>query len=437
VNNIILSRFQYEPALLGETTRAWFETCVENANTMLTSLETAQQEQGLSATMGFWFADDDWRSAYRPYSVSNGVLQIHVKGVLLNGFPWQLGSYATGYEYIHEAMKRGMDDDEVKGIALIIDSPGGMVAGNFDLVDRIFEMRGKKPIKAYAAESAYSAAYSIASAANEIVVTRSGSVGSVGVVTTHVDYSEALTKQGIKVTYIYAGKHKVDGNSTEPLPENVRAKIQGRIDALYSEFVGIVARNRGIDEKAVRKTEADVFDAKAALEVQFADRIGSLDDEITAFTASFTQEEDDDMADKNQAQTFTESDVANARAEGIAEGRKDGAQAAVARINAIMDSDAGKARPKAAINAALKTSMPADEATAFLATLPEEKAQTAAENPAPAGAGAPKGMFEAAMDQTQTPVIGSGQAQPQSQADQDRDLIRAYGLPGFKTQKED
>lgn len=436
MSNIILSRFQHEPALLGETTRAWFETCVENANTMLVSLETAQQEEGLSAASGFWFAEDDWRSSYRPYSVKNGVLQIPVKGVLLNGFPWQLGSYATGYEYIHEAMKRGMDDEDVKGIALIIDSPGGMVAGNFDLVDRMYEKRGKKPIKAFAAESAYSAAYSIASAADEIVVTRSGGVGSVGVLTMHVDMSEALNKHGIKVTYIYAGKHKVDGNSTEPLPDSVREKIQGRIDALYSEFVGIVARNRGIDEKAVRKTEADVFDAKAALEVQFADRIGSLDDEITAFTASFTQEEDDDMADKNQAQTFTESDVANARAEGVTEGQKTGAQAAVARINAIMDSDAGKARPKAAINAALKTSMPADEATAFLATLPEEKAEAPAPKPAPTGAGAPAGMFESAMDQTQNPALEAGGVEPKSQEELDRELYMSFGLPGFKTQKE-
>lgn len=434
-HNIILSRFQHEPALLGETTRAWFETCVHNAATMLASIETAEQEEGkVSASAdGFWFGEDDWRSSYRPYNVKKGVLQIPVKGVLLNGFPWQIGSAATGYEYIHEALKRGMDDEDVKGIAFIIDSPGGMVAGNYDLVDRMFAMRGKKPMKAFAAESAYSAAYSIASAADEIVVTRSGGVGSVGVLTMHVDYSEALEREGVKITYIFAGKHKVDGNPYEPLPEGTRAKIQERIDALYSEFVSIVARNRGIDEKAVRRTEADVFDAKAALNVQFADRIGSLDDEITAFTASFTQEEDDDMAEKIQAPTFTESDVANARAEGVAEGRKDGAKAAVDRINAIMDSDAGKARPKAALNAALKTSMPADEATAFLAALPEEKAEAPKVDETPKGAGAPAGMFQAAMDATGISVLESGQAEPKSAAEQDRDLIVAYGLPGFKT----
>ena len=71
-----------------------------------------------------------------------------------------------------------------------------MVAGNFDLVDRIFAARGVKPIRAYAAESAYSAAYSIASAADDITVSRTGGVGSIGVVTVHADYSQALDAGG-------------------------------------------------------------------------------------------------------------------------------------------------------------------------------------------------------------------------------------------------
>ncbi len=68
---------------------------------------------------------------------------------------------------------------EVKGIAFVIDSPGGHVAGNFDLVDKIFAARDVKPIRAFAAENAYSAAYSIASAAQSITVARTGGVGSI------------------------------------------------------------------------------------------------------------------------------------------------------------------------------------------------------------------------------------------------------------------
>src|SRR5699024_6624417 len=113
----------------------------------------------------FWFQDDDWRSSLRPYVVRDGVLQIPVKGVLLHNFPYQFGSWATGYTYIQRAFERGLDDDQVKGIALVVDSPGGEVAGNFDLVDKMYERRDEKPVRAYAAEMALSAAYSIASVA--------------------------------------------------------------------------------------------------------------------------------------------------------------------------------------------------------------------------------------------------------------------------------
>ena len=94
------------------------------------------------------------------------------------------------------------------------------------------------------------------------------------------------------------------------------------------------------------------------------------------------------MADYTQA-AYDEG-VALAASAAKSEGVAEGIAAANVRINAILDSDAGKARPNAALNAALKTTMSAEEATAFLATLPEE-------TKADAGVGAPAGMLKAAM----------------------------------------
>ena len=86
----------------------------------------------------------------------------------------------------------------------------------------------------------------------------------------------------------------------------------------------------------------------------------------------------------------------------------EGATAERARINTILGSDAAKARPKAAMSVALKTGMDAESAEAFLADLPEEKAEAAAPAAAPVGAGAPKGMFEAAMAGSRNPELGAG-----------------------------
>jgi len=401
--NPILARFQDQPSLIAPSGQAWFESCVQEAAKVAENggLDPAS----ILAGEDFWFVADDPRARFRPYKVSAGILSIPVKGALLNGFPFAFGSYATGYEYVAAAMARGLADAQVNGIALVIDSPGGMVAGNFDLVDRIFAARGVKPIRAYAAESAFSAAYSIASAADDITVSRTGGVGSIGVVTVHADHSQALDAAGIKVTFIHAGARKVDGNACEPLPEAVKARIQERIDATYDVFVSTVARNRNMEERAVRATEAATFMASEAISNGLADRIGTLEDSLAAFAASFTtdQERDETMTDTVDLDAVR----AAANEEGVRAGMIEGAAAERARVNTILGSDAAKARPKAAMSVALRTGMDADSAEAFLADLPEETAE-AAPAAAPVGAGAPKGMFEAAMAGSRNPDLGAG-----------------------------
>ena len=400
--NPILARFADEPSFVAPTRSAWFTNCLECA---VTAMESYRETiAGAILAEGFWPHPDSPMASIRPYQVSGGVLTIPVRGALLNGFPYAFGGCATGYDYISRAFERGMADPDVRGIALAIDSPGGTVAGLFDLTDAMAARRGEKPIRAYASEGAYSAAYAIATAADTITVTRSGGVGSIGVVTMHVDHSAALAEDGVKVTFIYAGAHKVDGNSFEPLPDAVKAKIQGRVDALYDEFTSTVARNRKMDERAVRDTEAESFTASEAISNGLADSIGSLESSLAAFSADLSTEEggSDDMPD------FAQADLDTARAEGLTLGLTEGATAERARIAAIIGSDAGKARPKAALSASLKTDMGVEDAQAFLADLPEEKAEAAPAAAAAPTAGAPAGMFEAAMNGSGNPDLGAG-----------------------------
>lgn len=391
----------------------------------------------------FWPQPDSWEAAYRPYNVVDGILQIPVMGVLLNRFPYQLGRWATGYKYLEMARKRGMADENVKGIAYIHHSPGGEVAGCFEEVDAIYESRGTKPIRAFVADYSYSASFALASAADDIIITRSGGIGSVGVVTAHVDFSEAYAQMGIKITHIFAGKHKVDGNSTQPLPKEVKARIEKRIEKLYAVFTETVARNRAMEDSAVRATEALTYDAEDGMEVGFADRLGALEDEMANFAVE-ADIGDEQMADtKTYTQEQYDAAVAAARTEGetagktagIAEGKTAGATEAATRLSAILDSEEGKKRPKAALNAATKTKMTAEEAVAFLATLDEEKAT------APEG-GKPKGKteltpFEQAMGNNNPNVGaeagGEGGEGGEGEEDTSASILSAFGaVTGIK-----
>lgn len=384
----LLAKAAREPLLIDAASSDVLRAALEHVATM-----PAEAADGAFASGDFWRGDEH---PYRPYIVKDGVLQIPVQGVLLHRFPYQFGGWATGYDYIEKALERGLGDSSVRGIALVVDSPGGEVAGCFELSDKIYESRGTKPIRAFSADSAYSAAYALASAADDITVTRSGGTGSVGVVTAHVDYSGALGQMGVKVTFIFAGAHKVDGNAYEALPEAVKERIQTRIDKLYGVFTSTVARNRNIGEDAVRDTQALCYDATDSLEVGFADRIGALDDETARFAQELNNVEHEHMTTQNQTPDVAANEAAANAAR--AEGRTEGAAAERGRIVAILGSEEAKTRPAAAMAAALETDMSADTAKAFLAKLPEEKAAVPA--PAPNG-------FNGRMDNSPNPDVGA------------------------------
>jgi signal peptide peptidase SppA len=191
------------------------------------------------------------------------------------------------YGDIGDAIAGAMSDPTVRGVILDVDSSGGEVGGLFDLADRISAIRaaGGKPLWAVANESALSAAYAIASAADRVYVTRTGEVGSIGVVAVHVDESGADAKAGLAWTFVFAGERKIDANAHEPLSERARSTIQADVDRLYSAFCDLVAANRGLTTEAVRGTDAAIYRGEFAIRAGLVDRLGTLDLAIAEMAA--------------------------------------------------------------------------------------------------------------------------------------------------------
>lgn len=219
-----------------------------------------------------------------------GVAIIAIVGTLVSrsGFV-DSASGLLSYGDIGDVIAGAMADPAVQGIILDMDSPGGEVGGLFDLVDRIGALKKEsgKPLWAVANEAALSAAYAIASAADRIYVTRTGEVGSIGVVAAHVDESGADAKAGLVWSFIFAGDRKIDGNSHGALSERARADIQADVDRLYGEFCALVAANRNLTPEAVRATEAAIFRGDLAIRAGLADRVGTLDVALADMMAEF------------------------------------------------------------------------------------------------------------------------------------------------------
>jgi signal peptide peptidase SppA len=236
--------------------------------------------------------DDDYdyvepgRNPRKGYEVVGGVAIVPVCGTLVQ----KLGtlrpySGMTGYDGIRQNFLTALTDPDVQAIMLDIDSPGGEVSGCFDLVDTIYKARGKKPIWSILNESAYSAAYAIASAADRIVVPRTGGVGSIGVIWMHMDWSKALTSAGFKVTFITYGDLKADGHPEIPLSEDARKRFQDDITTMGELFVSTVARNRNISAKAVRDTQAATYLGAAGVSRGLADEVMAPDAAFRALLA--------------------------------------------------------------------------------------------------------------------------------------------------------
>jgi signal peptide peptidase SppA len=229
------------------------------------------------------------RNGRRPYLVKDGIAVIEVIGTLVHrGSYIGSSSGVTSYEGLGAQVKAAVLDPSIRGIALEIDSFGGEVAGAFDLADTIRAARATKPVYAFIADHAFSAGYAIASQADRIIVPRTGAVGSIGVVVMHLDMSRRLDGDGVAVSLIHAGSHKVDGNPYEPLPPEVRNDIQIEIDAVRELFIETVSLGRGsrLNADAARATEADSYRGATAVAAGLADEVSDLSSAFERFASN-------------------------------------------------------------------------------------------------------------------------------------------------------
>lgn len=151
----------------------------------------------------------------------------------------------TDYGAIRAGVRRALADPSVRTVDIVIDSPGGSVLGLPETADAIHAANRIKPVRAFVTGIAASAAYWLASQASTITLTPSGEVGSVGVLDLHADISKALENQGVKLTAVTAGEHKVERAPFTPLSDDAKAHMQNAVNAWYGDFLSTVRRGRG------------------------------------------------------------------------------------------------------------------------------------------------------------------------------------------------
>lgn len=275
----LLAEFYTTPWALDPAVHAQMEMILERwATGIKLSAEQLQAAVGQAPQAA---AD---RRAQMSQAGGGAVAVIPVYGVLTHrAHAKSISTPMTSTEELSAQIRAAVASPDVGSIVLDVDSPGGSVFGVQEVADTIFSLRGSKPIIAVANAQAASGAYWIASQADELVITPSGAVGSIGAFMAHDDKSEKYAKDGVKRTFVYAGKYKVEGHDTGPLEGEGLAHAQAMVDSFYSSFVRAVAKGRGVSVETARGPdfgEGRMVLARQAVAGGMANRIATLDEVV-------------------------------------------------------------------------------------------------------------------------------------------------------------
>jgi signal peptide peptidase SppA len=223
----------------------------------------------LRATPAVWAARG--KATSRPHP-RGSIDIVPIQGLLTPRGSW----WGTSIDSVRANLRAAVAS-ESRAVVLDVDSPGGEVYQIEELAAEIRQARGTKPIIASVNSLAASAAYWLASQADELVVTPSGEVGSIGVYGVHEDLSRALDMAGVTISLIAAGEGKLYANPFERLSDPARAELQGAVDRYYGAFLTDIARGRRAPIPRVRDVwQARMFGAAEAVALGLADRVGSI-----------------------------------------------------------------------------------------------------------------------------------------------------------------
>lgn len=355
--------------------------------------------------------------SYEPYNINaQGFAVISIEGSLVHKLG-TLDPYSgmQGYDGITAKLEAAANDSRVRGVLIDMHSPGGEVSGVYEAAAAIKAF--DKPIAAMANDMMTSAAYLLGSQADAIYASPTATVGSIGAVTAHYDVSEAMAAQGVRVTLISSGAHKVDGNPYEALPPEVYTEVKARLDASRKEFASAVVRGRNasagdvkLSSEAILKTEAQIYGATQARDLGLIDHVMLPSGVAEHFSRQAkkgarpvrganpstkgkpkmdTNQENENGTEGMITEAAHKAGIEAAQAQGLADGKAqgiaEGATAERARINEIMSSEAATTRREFALKMATTTDMSAEQAIALLDAAPAEQAASAA-----AAAGTPE-----------------------------------------------
>jgi len=183
-------------------------------------------------------------------------------------------------EFVNAALQAAFDDEGSRAVVLLINSPGGSPVQAGMMSDEILRLKAKynKPVYAVVEETAASAAYYIAVAADQIYVDKASIVGSIGVLMDGFGFTELMGKLGVERRLMTAGENKGFLDPFSAQSERQRAYAQAMLNQIHQQFITVVKNGRGDRLKETPEMFSGLFwSGEQAVDLGLADQFGSLE----------------------------------------------------------------------------------------------------------------------------------------------------------------
>ncbi len=223
-------------------------------------------------------------SLLKPDAVQPSVGLIEVSGAISDaGASTLLGGTAGGARQFIRQTEAAREDKQIKAVLIRINSPGGSASASQEMYEAVMRLRKEKPVICSMGDVAASGGYYTAAACDKIYANRATTTGSIGVITSLLNYQELFAKIGLDQATIKSGKFKDAGNPARPLTPEERQLFQQLIDNLYNQFIDDIVAGRKeatggtlTREKLLKLADGRVYSGEQAAKNGLIDETGDL-----------------------------------------------------------------------------------------------------------------------------------------------------------------
>lgn len=236
-------------------------------------------------------------------SKTGNIALVKLSGIITANGQSYLGQSTLSSEEIVSYIKLAEEDKQFKVIILEINSPGGSPVASDEIASAV--KNAKKPVISVIREVGASGGYWIASASDYIFANKMSITGSIGVISSYLEFSGLMKEYGVGYEQLTAGKYKDLGNPYQKLSEEEKAILQKKIDKIHEFFIQEIATNRNLPIEKVREiSTGEFYLGSEALELGLIDQIGDSENVETYLKQTYGLKDCDYVVFEKEAGLF-------------------------------------------------------------------------------------------------------------------------------------